>query len=883
MNFKSIFFFPAFFLLGLLLTHCSSSQKTDISKNKITPISNLTRGEVEIRAKLISETRYDLKFEFETDSLTYDATADIHFNMNSLEDTFLDFRGGEITSFTINDQTKNPHYENFRVHLVKSDLRVGANHVRIVYRQTFSKNGRGIYRFQDPEDKKVYIWTKLQPFDANHVFPCFDQPDLKSIITAHVSAPHDWKIVFTTLESKKESIGTKTLWTFPESPRMSTYLFSLHAGQYEVWHDTYKQIPLRLFVRASLKKYFRDPGFWFTITKQGFHHFEKEFAYPYPFKKYDQLIVPEFSTGGMENIAAVNYNERYITRGPASRDEKEGLANILLHEMAHMWFGDLVTNRWWDELWLNESFATYMAFDASAKATEFKDAWMTFQRRGKLTAYIEDQYPTTHPISTDVPDINATFNHFDAITYSKGASTLRQLAYYIGEDNFRKGVQQYFKEHAFKNTTLLQFISALETASRKNLRPWSVSWLRNAGLDTLKISYECEQSKLSRVKFDLISPTPREQPRPHRLNLTAYNVNGNKLNTWALSDWISSGVGETRVFTASQGLRCPDFILPNSNDATYIKFFMDGTHAHWLQTNLHKISNPQARGILWNQAYLNLRDGSIKLDEFLSLFMTQYEKESNQAIIQQLFTYWSAIATYLPATTEIQTKIRNKTLDTLERHFWSRIEQTKDVGWKKTLLTNWARRIETDRSQKKLVGLAEGSLTLPPLPIDQDLRWILIQRLAALGHSQTDVLLTKEKDHDTSENGFKQYLSAHASKPSLPEKIKWLEEMNHPDSSWSLARKQMIMNSLFPNTPQQTQLRSEFRAQFYKTLSTLNQKNEDISYNRTYASLAPSNCDNDTIAELDQYINTQDWHVVTKKVLLIQNQENKICARVRLR
>lgn len=880
MKLKPILLLPLFFMMGLLLTHCSSSQKTDsTSKDKVALASNLTRGEAEIRARDVTDTRYDLKFDFENMAPAYTATADIYFKMTTPQSTFLDFRGAEIINFSINDQTKNADYQNNRVQLTQKDLRAGENHVRISYKQTFSKNGRGIYRFQDPVDNKVYVWTKLEPFDANHVFPCFDQPDMKSTITAQISAPTDWKVVFTTLESKKENTAGKTLWTFPASPIMSTYLFSIHAGHYEVWHDKYKQIPLRLFTRASLKKYFEAP-LWFSITKKGFQHFEKEFGYPYPFKKYDQLVVPDFSSGGMENIAAVNYHERHIMRGASSREEKENLANILLHEMAHMWFGDLVTMKWWDELWLNESFATYMAFDASEKATEYKDAWMSFQRRGKLTAYIEDQYPTTHPVSTDVPDINATFNHFDAITYSKGASTLRQLAYYIGEDKFRKGVQQYFKDHAYKNTTLPQFIGALEKASGKNLRLWSVSWLKNAGLDTIKVAHECEQSTLSRVKFELIPPTAKDQVRPHRINFDAYNVNGDKISRRSLEDWTSTGSSETRTFTPAQGFKCPDFIMPNPTDVAYIKLFMDGTNARWFQEHLHKIPSAQARGIIWNQAYLNLRDGNIKIDDFIKMFMSQYEKENNSTVTQQFFTYWSAIATYLPAKTDIQIAVRNKILETIENYFWVQLEKSKDAGWKKTLLNNWARRVELPTSQKKLVDLIDGTRHLKPLPIDQDLRWILIQRLSTLGHPQADVLLAKEKDQDTSENGFKQYISAQASKPSMTDKSKWLEEMNRPDSNWSLARKQSVMNSLFPNTPQQTQLRSEFRSQFYKTMSALNKKNEDVSYNRSYAGLAPSNCDDDSINEFDHYIDSNDWHVVTKKVLVIQNQENKICARI---
>lgn len=881
LSLKSLIVFPLFFFLGVALTHCTSLQKKDFPPTaKITPVSNLTQVEAQARAKLILNPRYTLKFEFDSISTSYQASADIRFKMATVHSTFLDFKGGEIQSYSINGKIIPVKYENYRIYLAKEDLLVGENKVSIVYKQNFSKNGRGIYRFQDSEDNKIYIWTKLEPFDANQVFPCFDQPDLKAVISSQITAPSDWKVVFTTLETQKSVTGTKTQWVFPESPIMSTYLFSIHAGHYEVWSDHYKTIPLRLFVRASLKKYV-DVPFWFSITKKGFRFFEKEFAFSYPFKKYDQLIVPEFSAGGMENIAAVNYNERFVLRGIASRDEKEKLANILLHEMAHMWFGDLVTMNWWDELWLNESFATFMAYNASEKATEFKEAWANFQKRGKLAAYIEDQYPTTHPISTEVADINATFNHFDAITYSKGAAVLRQLSYYIGEDNFRKGVQGYFREHAYTNTTLIQFIAALEKSSKIDLQTWSALWLRTAGLDTIKVTPTCENDKLTQLKFDLIPPTGNDIPRPHRIPMTLYKWTGNKLKTWVMEDWVVQDFSESRTITTS--LPCPDLILPNATDMTYIKTAMDTNQIRWAQTHLNEIASPLARGVFWNQAYLNLRDGTLKMEDFIQMFSAQFKKEKNQIIIQQFFEYWSALAAYLPQKTDLQLAVRLKALETVERHFWNEISSTSDLEWKKTLLVNWARRLETEESQTRVVEILKNPLSLKPFIIDQDVRWLLIQRLAALDHPQTNELIAEARIKDPSETGFKAYLSADAARVTSKNKSKWLEEMNRPNTNWSLARKQSILYSLFPKTPKQNQLRDEYRQQFYKTMSLLNKKNEDISYNRSYTELAPASCENETIKEFDDYIASQKWHVVIKRSLVIQNQENKICARIRAR
>lgn len=881
MRLKSFILFPIFFIMGILLVQCTTSNKPETAKtSKITPISNLTQGEAELRAKQILKPTYFVTFDFDVTSTNYSSTTKINFQMKEPAATFLDFKTGEIISYTVNGQTKPVVYANNRIQLAKDDLKAGDNEVVIVFRQSFSNNGRGIYRFQDSVDSKVYIWTKLEPFDANHVFPCFDQPDLKTTIASEVTAPSAWKVVFATMESKKETLGEKTKWHFPASPIMSTYLFSLHAGDYEVWTDKYKNIPLRVFARASLKK-FMDPAYWFKITKQGFAFFEKDFDYAYPFKKYDQLIVPEFSSGGMENVAAVNYNERVIYRGPASREEKESLANLMLHEMAHMWFGDLVTMKWWDELWLNESFATFMAFRALEKNTEYKQAWMSFQRRSKLTAYIEDQYVTTHPISTEVPDILSTFNHFDAITYSKGASAMYQLSYYIGEENFKKGIQQYFKDHAFTNTTLPQFIGALEKASGMDLRNWSVAWLRNSGLDTLKVTPECKDSNLTSIKFELKAQIDGSRPRPHKLPITLYKTQGNVVKTIALEDWKTNGDNETRQIT--KPTPCPDFILPNSTDVSFIKTHMTSEQIRWAQGNLHKISDPKARGVFWNQAYLNLRDGRINLEDFVKLLLAQIKNEKHPTVTQQFFTYWSAISFFLPQKTDIQLAVRSKILENLEDTFWNQVTDTPDPLWKKTLFSNWIPRVESAKGLANLHGILTSQVTLKPMLVDQDLRWSILKRLAALGHPQVEELAAAEKVRDPSESGFKSYLATQVSRPSLADKTKWLEEMNRPDMNWSLARKQSILYSMFPSTPKQNQLRDEFSGQFYKTMSVLDKRNEDISYNRTYAELAPWNCEESKIQELDSFIGNQDWNVTTKKVLLITNQENKICARVRSR
>jgi aminopeptidase N len=347
----------------------------------------------------------------------------------------------------------------------------GPNLIKISFRTKMVTNGMGLHRFVDPADGAIYIHTQFEAFAAHKFMPCFDQPDLKSSLQLQVSAPKSWTLISTTREIRIEPRGDFRLWTFPETPAISTYLFSLHGGPFTVWQDSFQGIPLRLFARPSLAKYVH-PGLWFRLTKQGLGFYNKFFSYRYPFQKYDQILAPEFSAGAMENVGAVTFSERFIHRGKLTRENEMSLADVLLHEMAHMWFGDLVTMRWWNDLWLNESFATYMSALTTSEATKYSEAWRDFFEM-KGWAYYQDQLSTTHPIEGHVADTNDAFSSFDGITYAKGASVLKQMSRWLGAETFQKGVQFYMKTFAFKNTSLPDFIESLQKFSERDFRTWS--------------------------------------------------------------------------------------------------------------------------------------------------------------------------------------------------------------------------------------------------------------------------------------------------------------------------------------------------------------------------------------------------------------------------
>lgn len=387
---------------------CSSSKKKNDNKNDQTNLEqksqNLTEAQAMARSKVLSNIEYRLHVYLDKESNEFKGQEQIEFDLSQVPTQLhLDFRGGRIAQYSVNnkDIEKIEHADGV-LKIPTNLLKKGSNHVVLHYAQNYSKDGRGLYKFKDTEDGRVYLWTQFEPFDANQFIPSFDQPDLKATLQLTVTAPADWTVITTTLENKVQTQGGPSsnmkTWFFPETPKISTYLYSLHAGPYKMWKSQAGKVPLRLFVRQTMAKYVR-PDFWFTISKQGFQFFDNYFAYPYPFKKYDQLIVPDFNGGAMENVAAVTFSERYLIRGEETRKNRENLGNVILHEMAHMWFGNLVTMKWWDGLWLNESFATYMAYTAMVKATEFKESWIDLQNKDKQWAYEEDQRVTTHAIN----------------------------------------------------------------------------------------------------------------------------------------------------------------------------------------------------------------------------------------------------------------------------------------------------------------------------------------------------------------------------------------------------------------------------------------------------------------------------------------------------
>ncbi|MGH2728247.1 MAG: aminopeptidase N, partial [Actinomycetota bacterium] len=487
--------------------------------------SNLTREEAARRASVVTEPVYDVSLDFDRGPDRFGIEATIRFRSPEPgAATFLEFIAPAVGEIELNGERLDPAelFDGYRItlHAVDAD-----NELRIAAEGAYQRDGIGIHRAVDPVDGEAYLYTDAETYDIHRVYPCFDQPDIKGRFTFTVGVPAGWQVASNTPAVERPADGAAGRWRFAQTPPMSTYITCIVAGPYHVVRDTHGDIELGVWCRRTLATYLEADEI-LEITKQGFDFFGAAFDYPYPFGKYDQIFVPEFNSGAMENIGCVTFNEDYLYRSKVTDAARERRGETILHEMAHMWFGDLVTMRWWNDLWLNESFASWAAVHSQASATRWRNAWVTFADAEKTWAYRQDQLASTHPIVADIPDIAATKVNFDGITYAKGASVLRQLVAWVGEQAFLKGLRTYFRRHEYGNTELSDFLTALEEASGRDLRAWSKEWLETAGVNTLRPRFDTADGTYR--SFAVVQEAPEAHPslRSHRLGIGLYDVEG---------------------------------------------------------------------------------------------------------------------------------------------------------------------------------------------------------------------------------------------------------------------------------------------------------------------------------------------------------------------
>lgn len=870
--------------LSLLNLACSKHLKgKDASMNRKNK-PNLSQTYAEFRSKHVANVAYNLSFDLSHGKEKFSGVSRISFDYTSqTQPLTVDFHGGTVKSVKINDLDYEANYNGNFLSIDPAQLNEGENKLEIAFEHPYSNDGAGLYRFEDTEDNTSYMYSNFEPFDANKMFPCFDQPDLKASYEMDVLAPKSWQVISALRESEVKSKGAVKHWHFPKTKRFSTYIFSLHAGDYTSWSSDYNGMPLRLFARKSLAKYVK-PEHWFDISKKGFEFFNAYFDYDYPFGKYDQLIVPDFNAGAMENTAAITFSEAYIKKGKYTRANEMNIAEVILHEMAHMWFGNLVTMKWWNDLWLNESFATYMSYLAVAENTQFKEAWHDFYAGIKVWAYTEDQRITTHPIEATIETTDQAFANFDGITYGKGASSLKQLAYYIGADEFKNGMRHYFKTYAYKNTELSDFVGSLEKGAQKSLQAWVGDWLRNKGLNSIKADLGgCKPGE--KIKhFELIQgiASGDDVLRAHKVNVVLYTVDKGKLKAYA--NEVVQYDGKKTTVNKLEGKACPAFVFVNEGDNDFAKVVFDEASVKFLKDNLSLFESAHHRSMIWRSLWDMVEDQKLSIDEYLSIVDAHLDQESNVDVSGQVTNTLigrrgshHAVLYYVKNQKDKYEALQKK----YEGFFWKKLNEVQPESDYQTLWYNaFSNMLHSAEAQAQLLSLLNGQTKIKGLKIDQDKRWGAIKVLNGLAHAKAKDLLKAEQKKDKSSGGVKSAIACEAIYPDLASKNAWYDKLMNNELD-SLAKKAVVIGSLLPNG--QEQFKADFYDRLYDAIVQKNKEGDLELLTRFTVGLAPVSCDPASVERLGKFIkkNQADFLPIVKKNLLIMHESYETCVNVR--
>jgi len=733
-------------------------------------VANLTRDEARERAALITVSSYQVDLDLTGGGETFKATSVIRFTCSSPGvSTFADITAPAVRRILLNGSpVPLGAFDGNRVAL--ADL-TASNEVLIEAECAYSRSGEGLHRFTDPVDGHIYLYSDLETFDAHQMYPCFDQPDLKASFEFTVTVPDGWLVVSNMAADSSEASEVSesaVRWRFPATPSLATYVTAVAAGPYHVVRDEHDGIPLGIFCRQSLAKYL-DPEEIFTVTKQGFDFYHNAFGIKYPFSKYDQLFVPEFKEGAMENPGAVTFSEDYIFRSRVTDFAREARGETILHEMAHMWFGDLVTMRWWDDLWLNESFATWAGTLAQAENTRWSTAWTTFARLYKAWAYRQDQLPSTHPIAADIPDIHAVEVNFDGITYAKGASVLKQLVAYTGRENFLTGVRKYFAAHAFGNATLADLLSALATTSGRELASWSAEWLETAGVNTLRPVYTVDEDGRF-TSFAVIQSAAPDHPtlRSHRIAIGLYSINTDEITDAGLTRKRRLEVdvaGERTELPELVGVTRPDLVLVNDDDLTYAKIRLDDHSLATLVSSTGLFTDSLSAALCWSAAWDMCRDGEMAARDYVRLVMSGVSSVTEISGVQALLGQAGvAMRRYVdPAWRPAGLALMASSL----RSLLSGAAPGSDLQL--AYVRAFTGVAVADADLALLAGLLDGSVVLGGLAVDTDLRWMLLGRLISRGTLGPDAI-EAELARDATDAGERNAAACRAAVPSASAK-----------------------------------------------------------------------------------------------------------------
>ncbi len=837
-------------------------------------LPNLTRDQAVERAALVTVDNYRIDLDL-TDGAgkpgerTFRSITTVTFDALPGADTVIDIAAGTIRSATLNDRELDVSGYDESTGIALSGL---AEHNVVVVDADcrYSNTGEGLHRFVDPVDSEVYLYSQFETADAKRMFACFDQPDLKATFDVKVTAPQHWQVVSNGATASADG----GVHTFATTPRMSTYLVALIAGPYARWDDVYRdehgEIALGLFCRATLAE-FMDAERLFTQTKQGFGFYHKNFGVPYAFGKYDQLFVPEFNAGAMENAGAVTFLEDYVFRSKVTRASYERRAETVLHEMAHMWFGDLVTMQWWDDLWLNESFATFASVLCQSEATEFAEAWTTFANAEKSWAYRQDQLPSTHPVAADIPDLAAVEVNFDGITYAKGASVLKQLVAYVGLEHFLSGLRDYFRAHAFDNATFDDLLTALEKASGRDLSDWSRQWLKTTGLNTLRADFDVDgDGRFTRFSVTQSGAAPGAgETRVHRLAVGIYDDDGSGKLVRAHREELDVSGASTEV-PALVGVSRGQLILVNDDDLTYCSLRLDPDSLQVALNRIADIVEPLPRTLVWSAAWEMTRDAELRARDFVTLVSGGIQAETEIGVAQRLLLQaQTALGSYADpewARSEGWPAFADRLLELARAAAAGSDHQLAFVN---ALCTS----VLSTRHAVALADLLDrdpADVDLAGLTVDTDLRWRIVTALAAAGEIDGDgpesPFIDAEVQRDPTAAGRRHGAQASAARPQSAVKEKAWTQVTEDDTLPNIVGRSIITGFVEPG---QAELLKPFGARYFAAIRGIWERRSSEVAQTVVVGLYPSwDVSDDGLAAADTFLGDPELPPALRRLVL---------------
>jgi aminopeptidase N len=752
------------------------------------PGINLTRDEAAARAAALTVDGYEISLELGSDGVpTFRSVTTVRFSCTDPGmDSFIDLIAPTVHEVVLNGRSL-PVDEVVSAARIALPGLAADNELTVVADAAYMRTGEGLHRFVDPVDKEVYLYSQFEVADARRAFACFDQPDLKGTFTFTVTAPDHWQVVSVSPTPQPEPAAPGlAVWRFAATPRLSTYVTAIVAGPYHVERSEVtlrngRTIPLGVFCRASLAQYL-DADNVVDVTRAGFAHFESLFDTDYPFGKYDQLFVPEFNAGAMENAGTVTITETYVFRSKVPEATVERRALTILHELAHMWFGDLVTMRWWDDLWLNESFAEYASTRCQSESTRWRSAWTTFSSSEKSWAYRQDQLASTHPIVADIRDLADVEVNFDGITYAKGASVLKQLVHWVGAPAFDAGLRSYFRTHAWGNTRLADLLAELESASGRDLDSWARQWLQTAGVATLSPEPELTaDGRLARLTVVQTAPADHPTLRPHRLAIGCYDLVDGRLRR---SRRVELDIDGARTDVPElAGTPAPDLLLVNDDDLAYAKIRLDARSMATAVTHLADFADSLPRTLVWGAAWDMARDAELPAREFVDLVLNNIASVDDPSVALTLLRQLASTLAFYVAP-EHRTATVESAADRL-----SKLLTAAGPGSDAQLLfaRSFTAHAHSPAQLQTVRGLLDGSAVVEGLSVDAEMRWALLGALAAGGAAGDDEI-DAELTRDDTATGRVQAAAARAAIPTAQAK----------ERAWE----QVVVNGELPNTVQ---------------------------------------------------------------------------------